>query len=292
MVNDAANGSEHDARLWTPWRMAYIAGGVRESGCVFCNRVQANDDRRSLILHRAAHSFVLLNLFPYSTGHLMIVPNDHVSGPEDAAPETLREMADVLPVCLTAARRTLGCAGFNAGMNIGAVAGAGVTDHLHEHVVPRWIGDANFMPILASTTVMPELLPVTYAKLRAEFERRRSDSVRLVVIDASARRVLIERREGTDYLPAAFLEEGKPVWRSAVDALAAIGAPAGVIDWAGAESTLSTEPSALLLRTEVQAAPPGMRWVEIASLGALKLEEDGREAARRLHDPALVRVPA
>src|SRR5215213_2026094 len=154
--------------LWTPWRMRYVAGVDREEGCIFCNRLAEEDDVQSLILHRGERAFVIMNLYPYNTGHLMIVPNAHVASPEDADPDVMREMAELRGPVLRALRRALFPDGFNLGLNVGAPAGAGVADHLHEHVVPRWQGDANFMPILAATTVMPELIPVTYAKLRAE----------------------------------------------------------------------------------------------------------------------------
>ncbi len=135
--------------LWTPWRMRYVAGADREEGCIFCNRLAEQDDVQSLILHRGERAFVIMNLYPYNTGHLMIVPNAHVASPEDADPEVMREMAALRGPVLRALRRALSPDGFNLGLNVGAPAGAGVADHLHEHVVPRWQGDANFMPILA-----------------------------------------------------------------------------------------------------------------------------------------------
>src|SRR5687768_14347984 len=125
-------------RLWTPWRMRYVGGGAHEAGCVFCNRLAAADDLPSLIVHRAARAFVILNLFPYNTGHLMLVPNVHVASPEETPAATLADLALILQPTLRALRRALGCHGFNVGFNVGAVAGAGVADHLHQHVVPRW----------------------------------------------------------------------------------------------------------------------------------------------------------
>ena len=163
--------NEGSDRLWAPWRMRYVAGGDREEGCLFCNRLAEKDDVRSLILYRGDSAFVIMNRYPYNTGHVMIVPNTHVSSPEDADSEVMSEMAGLRKPVLRAIRRTLSPEGFNLGLNIGTTAGAGIADHLHEHVVPRWHGDANFMPILASTMVMPELIPVTYAKLRAELDR-------------------------------------------------------------------------------------------------------------------------
>jgi ATP adenylyltransferase len=151
--------------------MRYVGGGAKEEGCVFCNRLAAENDVEALVLHRSERAFAILNLFPYNTGHLMLVPNAHVASPEEAPAGALAELALLLRPTLRALRRALGCQGFNVGFNVGAVAGAGVAEHLHQHVVPRWTGDANFMPIIASTMVMPELIPVTYAKVRAELER-------------------------------------------------------------------------------------------------------------------------
>src|SRR5689334_14494964 len=151
-------------RLWTPWRMPYVGAGSREAGCIFCNRLAAKDDANTLILHRGDRIFAIMNLYPYNTGHVMIVPNAHIASPEDASTETLVDMAALRPAFLRALRRALAAEGFNFGMNVGSVAGAGVADHFHEHIVPRWQGDANFMPILAGTMVIPELIPVTYAK--------------------------------------------------------------------------------------------------------------------------------
>ena len=269
--------------------MDYIAGGTKEPGCVFCNRSRARDDRAALILHRGVHCFVIMNLFPYAIGHLMIVPYEHVAGPEQAAPAALREMADLLPICLRFARSALDCAGFNVGINLGNVAGAGVADHLHEHVVPRWLGDANFMPMIASTSVLPELIPVTYAKLRAEFERCGSPSVRLVVLNESARKILVEREEGNPRLPFALMEEKEAVWRTALDALARFGVRAKVIDWAGSESTNDEAASALLLQTDSSGLPTGFYWEKIETLGSLGLSDTDAAIAGRLSVPALMK---
>lgn len=275
--------------MWTPWRMDYISGGSREAGCVFCNRYHASDDRAALILHRGTDCFVIMNLFPYSTGHLMIVPNEHVARPEAAESAALHEMANLLPICVAAIRRAMNCDGFNVGMNLGAVAGAGVADHLHEHVVPRWTGDANFMPLLASTAVLPELIPVTYAKLRAELERARNTVVRLLVLDESARNLLVERRSGTPRLPAALLEETTPVWRAAVEMLAMHGIRAIVVDWAGVSSVTSVEPAALLMQTAARDIPEAFAWQPIASVAELGLDDIDSAIAGHLSDPALLR---
>ncbi|MDF2761516.1 MAG: hydrolase, partial [Thermomicrobiales bacterium] len=112
--------------LWTPWRMRYVAGADREEGCIFCNRLAEQDDVQSLILHRGERAFVIMNLYPYNTGHLMIVPNAHIPSPEDADPEVMREMALLRGPVLRALRRALSPDGFNLGLNVGAPAGAGV----------------------------------------------------------------------------------------------------------------------------------------------------------------------
>jgi ATP adenylyltransferase len=291
-VTEPDNQQPHASkRMWTPWRMDYISGGPRETGCVFCNRLHGHDDRAALILHRGAGCFVIMNLFPYSTGHLMIVPNDHVAAPEDARPGALREMADLLPTCVAALRRAMHCDGFNVGMNLGAAAGAGVADHLHEHIVPRWVGDANFMPLLASTAVLPELIPVTYAKLRAEFERRSNQSIRLVVLDESARKILIDRGAGNARLPVALLEVKTPVWGAALDALSAIGLRARIVDWAGAAMANSEEPGALLLQATSGEPHAGFAWEPIASVAERGLYDADATIAARMSDPALLKEP-
>ncbi|MFN8537948.1 MAG: HIT domain-containing protein [Thermomicrobiales bacterium] len=150
--------------------MGYV-GGERATGCIFCDKPAANDDRANLILHRGTDAFVIMNLFPYNTGHVMIVPYAHVSTLTTLPAAALAEMTALLPWVTGLLERTLRPHGFNVGLNIGSVAGAGIGDHLHMHVVPRWGGDANFMPILANTMVLPELIPVTRAKLLGEIAR-------------------------------------------------------------------------------------------------------------------------
>lgn len=275
------------ARMWTPWRLAYISGGAREPGCVFCNRLHGQDDRASLILHRGRHCFVIMNLFPYTTGHVLIVSNEHVPGPDAASLETLREMAELLPKCIVIARRALNCDGFNVGINVGEVAGAGVADHFHEHVVPRWAGDANFMPILASTAVMPELIPTTYAKLRAEFERDGHDVVRLVVVDESGRRALFESDGRNARLSRAFVQSDAPVWRTAVDQLRARNVTATLADWAGAASASTNGPLALLLRADNETAPDGLVWIDLSDVRGRGLDPIDSESLRAVGDPAL-----
>jgi ATP adenylyltransferase len=138
--------------------------------CIFCNAVKVPaDDEETFVLHRGAHNFVILNLYPYISGHLMIAPYDHL-GELDAAPkETTDEMMDLAKRCQTALREVYHPQGFNIGMNLGRAAGAGVADHIHMHLMPRWAGDTNFMTSVADTRVLPEDLPTTYNKLREKF---------------------------------------------------------------------------------------------------------------------------
>jgi len=230
--------------------MRYIGGGASEMGCLFCNRLQRDDDVASLIFHRAAHSFAIMNLFPYNTGHIMLVPNEHVASPEEASADALREIADLIPPVLRALRRVFACHGFNVGLNIGSIAGAGLAEHMHQHVVPRWNGDANFMPILGGATVMPELIPVTYAKIRAELHREMfSDGtlVRLVVLDEASARVLIEP-DGS--LPTIAPVAEEPIWRTAVNAIATQGIQAHVSGWAGSLRAGVGALNALMLRSD------------------------------------------
>jgi ATP adenylyltransferase len=265
----AGQGRHHDLeRLWTPWRMRYVGGGAAEAGCLFCSRLADDDDVASLIVYRGDLAFVIMNLFPYNTGHVMLVPNQHVASPETADPAALAALTALAPPTLRALRRCLACDGFNLGLNIGAVAGAGVTDHLHQHVVPRWLGDANFMPILAATMVLPELIPITYAKVRAELERElsgRADTA-VVALAADGRRVLTI---SDGRLPIARAAPTEPLWRAArrtVDDLG--GGPADVIGWAGPNRTGATTP-ALALRLGHPAAgsrvdlADGAAWLTI-----------------------------
>jgi len=159
-------------RLWSPWRARYIASGAdaQTSGCIFC--LMANDpdhDETNFVLHRAQHAFVVLNLYPYITGHLMIVPYLHTSEFDSVAKEITDEMMDLAKRSQTALREVYSPAGFNMGMNLGTAAGAGIADHMHIHLLPRWSGDTNFMTTVAESRVLPEDLETTYSKLRPHF---------------------------------------------------------------------------------------------------------------------------
>ena len=156
-------------RLWTPWRYQYIQNASPKNQCVFCAKLSENRDRENLIVFRAERNAVLLNLYPYTSGHLMVVPYEHVSTLEEAAPETLAEMMRITRDSEHHLRRLYKPEGINLGMNIGACAGAGVADHIHMHILPRWAGDANFMSTIGETRVLPEELGTTYQRLYAAF---------------------------------------------------------------------------------------------------------------------------
>lgn len=146
-------------RLWVPHRMAYVADHKQadHTDCPFCAAPE-HDDESSLIVHRGKTAFVLLNLFPYNSGHMLVCPYRHVASYEDATPEEVAEIGALTQAGMRAARTALNCAGFNLGMNQGEIAGAGVAAHLHQHIVPRWASDSNFFPIIAQTKAMPQLL--------------------------------------------------------------------------------------------------------------------------------------
>ncbi len=152
--------------LWTPWRYRYIADASKEDRCIFCDALAANDDLKTLIVFRGSKNFIILNRFPYTSGHVMIVPYDHLADFPAADPETLSEMMLLAQRVQSALEANYHPQGYNLGMNLGRAAGAGVTGHIHLHVLPRWAGDANFMTVVSETRLEPEDLATTYAKLR------------------------------------------------------------------------------------------------------------------------------
>jgi ATP adenylyltransferase len=153
--------------LWTPWRYQYMttAGGAGE--CVFCAAGKWPDDRESLVVHRATHNFVILNRFPYTSGHIMIVPFQHVATLEDMPDEALTELILLARDSEKHLRGIYRPEGLNLGLNIGKSAGAGIASHLHMHALPRWSGDTNFMTVVGETRVLPEDLAVTWERLRS-----------------------------------------------------------------------------------------------------------------------------
>jgi ATP adenylyltransferase len=157
-------------RLWTPWRFDYIRNiSDADSGCVFCRILSESSDEANLVLHRGLHAFIILNLFPYTSGHMLIVANRHIAYLRDAVPEELHEFLELARGCEVALRNEYKPDGFNLGFNLGRSAGAGVAHHLHMHVLPRWTGDSNFVSVVAETRVLPEELSQTYARLLPHF---------------------------------------------------------------------------------------------------------------------------
>jgi ATP adenylyltransferase len=158
-------------RIWAPWRLAYVKDASKdiEEDCIFCAKPAQDDDAGNLIVHRGERSFVILNLFPYTNGHLMVAPYEHVARLQDLPPETTGEMMALAQRAMGRLEEVYEPHGFNVGFNQGRVAGAGVEHHIHLHVVPRWGGDTNFMPVIADTRVMPQTLEQSYESLRGSF---------------------------------------------------------------------------------------------------------------------------
>jgi len=264
-MTDERHGRISDReRLWTPWRMRYIASsGAREEGCVFCNALARENDVESLILHRGEHAFVIMNLFPYNSGHIMILPNEHVDDPTKLDAATLHEMADLMPICVRALRRVYANQGFNIGYNVGSAAGAGIAEHLHQHIVPRWNGDANFMPVLASTIAMPELLPASYAKIRAELRRemRNTSLVWALMLVDDDRSVLLTDdlrpgMEGQRMIPKVIAEPDQPLWRAAITPFQGWVDDIEVAGYGGKSSVLGGFENVIMLRGQIRSELP------------------------------------
>ncbi|MCF7935634.1 MAG: HIT domain-containing protein [Synergistales bacterium] len=162
--------------IWAPWRMAYIKGeGKSAHGCIFCDFPKEHDDQRRHILQRGERCFVMMNLFPYNPGHLMVVPYRHIAGYEELTDEEGAEMHRMAREWVGLLRERMQPQGFNMGINMGKVAGAGYEEHIHLHIVPRWNGDMNFMPVLGETRVVPETIDATYAWLCEQWEQYRHE---------------------------------------------------------------------------------------------------------------------
>ena len=155
--------------LWSPWRYRYVAQTAPEPGCIFCRKMQENDDERNLILYRGINNYVLLNLFPYTSGHLMIAPYAHIAELSQADDATAMEMMALTRKAEQALQKAYQPEGINLGMNLGKSAGAGISDHIHMHVLPRWHADSNFLTTIGETRVLPEALPDTYQRLKPLF---------------------------------------------------------------------------------------------------------------------------
>jgi ATP adenylyltransferase len=156
--------------IWSPWRMKYIETNHKDEGCVFCNAQAKEDGAENLIAFSGDRAYVILNLFPYTSGHLMVVPFVHIATLEELDALTRAEMMELTSQCISVLRKTYNPQGFNVGANIGEAAGAGVPGHVHIHIVPRWGGDTNFMSTLGETRVLPETIEDTYRRVRKGFE--------------------------------------------------------------------------------------------------------------------------
>lgn len=159
-----------DARLWAPWRIEYIKGEQRDE-CIFCAKPTRGDDAATYILRRGERCFAMLNAFPYTNGHVMVAPYEHRPSLGDLAEPVALELVRLTQETLAALRDALRPDGFNMGINEGKIAGAGFADHVHMHIVPRWAGDTNYMPVIASARVLPQSLQDSYRDLHAAFER-------------------------------------------------------------------------------------------------------------------------
>ncbi|GAC1469803.1 MAG: HIT domain-containing protein [Chloroflexota bacterium] len=155
--------------LWAPWRMQYIQHSEPEPGCLFCSVIRQDDDTANFVLYRGPACLVMLNLYPYNSGHLMVVPYQHTGAVDTVEPAVGAELFATAQLAVAALGKVMRPDGFNLGINQGTISGAGIPDHIHLHVVPRWGGDTNFMPVLANAKVIPELLAATAAKLRPAF---------------------------------------------------------------------------------------------------------------------------
>jgi len=154
--------------LWAPWRMEYIEM-EKPKGCIFCEKAGQDNDAENYILYRGSKNFIILNTYPYNPGHLMIAPYRHIANLEEMTEEERHEHFDIVSRSIEVLRRELNPGGFNVGVNIGRAAGAGIEDHVHTHIVPRWQGDTNYMTVVSDIRVVPEALAKTYKKLKGKF---------------------------------------------------------------------------------------------------------------------------
>lgn len=158
--------------LWAPWRMQFIEDlKNKKDGCIFCEMAQKGDDRKRLVLHRGKLSYVVMNRFPYNNGHLLITPYRHAGAIKDLTKDEHQEIMELTGTSVEIMQATLEAEGVNCGINLGKAAGAGIVDHFHMHVVPRWVGDTNFLPVMSDTRSMPEYLENTYDRLIGGFKK-------------------------------------------------------------------------------------------------------------------------
>lgn len=159
-------------RIWAPWRLKYVQN-IKKGGCLFCRVQRSKNDSKNRVVFRSSHCFVILNTFPYNNGHLMIVPYRHIADPQKLSDAEVLDMNKTLNRMVTVLKKVLKPSGFNIGLNIGKYAGAGIEQHIHTHVVPRWIGDTNFMPVLSDARVIPQSLDALYRELRKHLKNKK-----------------------------------------------------------------------------------------------------------------------
>ena len=157
--------------IWSPWRYQYIKTAGSHSGCIFCEIVNSTEDEENLVVHRGKSNFIVLNRYPYTSGHVMVIPFPHVATLEETPAEAAQEMMHLTRRAEKALRKLYRPEGINIGMNIGKAAGAGVAGHIHMHVLPRWVADSNFVTVVGETRVLPEELSETWRRLQGEFSR-------------------------------------------------------------------------------------------------------------------------
>lgn len=225
--------------------MGYVTrSGSSSTQDIFVEALQHADDVDSLVVYRGNAVFALMNLYPYNTGHVMVIPNEKVASIEYLTPQVRAELFETVNLIVEAARTVLRCDGFNIGLNLGQIAGAGVADHLHIHIVPRWVGDANFMPITANTMVLPELIHATCARMRGEIETMLAREAAVPHLDAGCvailpgeRLVILRRAANGEYvLPKGHIEEGESAAEAAVrEVHEETGYRATIVGWAGAD---------------------------------------------------------
>jgi ATP adenylyltransferase len=158
--------------LWSPWRKKYVLNHAGTDGCIFCRALEQEDGPKNLVVHRGNLAFVILNLYPYTGGHIMVVPMAHQPSIVDLDDETMHEIVGLISQSMQVVSQVYHPEGYNIGVNIGAAAGAGVVEHVHVHIVPRWLGDTNFMSTVGNSRVLPEELEETYARLKAAWDQK------------------------------------------------------------------------------------------------------------------------
>ncbi len=157
-------------RLYSPWRSQYIENVNNQKGCFLCNAYKSKEDEKNFVLYRGKRAFIVMNLYPYNAGHVMVCPNEHIGDFTKLDKETLHEISDLTQFAVKAIKKALKPDGFNLGYNLGRAAGAGLEDHIHNHVVPRWIGDTNFMPVIGEVKVISQDLREVYYKIKKAME--------------------------------------------------------------------------------------------------------------------------